>query len=151
MNDVCPEKSNADKELNLDTSQVCEPSEPDLYLFSHSTSYKDGWRAGEGDSRPLFLLLTFQASILRHSHGSSICPAVIPITHFLILQFLLLSFWSLDTTVYSMHQGNTGPQHGHGLSQIPMLESHLLDISLQRVWQRYSSARTWQSGFVALF
>lgn len=30
-------ESNADKELNPDSSQVCEPSVPDFYLFSQST------------------------------------------------------------------------------------------------------------------
>lgn len=121
-------ESNADKELNPDGSQVCELSEPDFYLFFHSTSHKDGWRTGEGDCRPLFSVLTF---LWRDSHGSSICPAIISVTHFLILQRLLLSFWTLDTVVYSVNQGNRGCPHGPGPGETPMLESHPLDMSLQ--------------------
>lgn len=83
-------KSNADKEPNPDSSQVCEQSEPDFYLFSHSTSHKDGGRTGEGDSKPFFFAPYLSGLHMRDSHGSSICPAIISTTHFLILQCLLL-------------------------------------------------------------
>lgn len=124
-------ESIADKELNPDSSQMCELSEPDFYLFSRSNPHKDGWRTGEDDSRPLFSLLTFQAYILRDSHGSSIYTAIISINIFWFfnVSYRISGLW--DTTVYSKHQGNTGPPHCHGPSQTPMLESHPLDISLQ--------------------